>query len=72
MSMRTRVELAAAPSLGSLYAKALEAIGPMATLIEWDNDVPDYEVLRCEARRAERYLELTRSLATSQQTAGRS
>ena len=56
----------------ALYAKVLEAIGPMATLVEWDNDVPDYEVLRGEARRAERYLELTRALATSQQRASRS
>jgi hypothetical protein len=56
----------------ALYAKVLEAIGPMATLVEWDNDVPDYEVLRGEARRAERYLELTRAIATPQQTATRS
>lgn len=45
----------------TLYSELLERIGPVATLIEWDNDVPDYGVLRAEARQAERCLESTRS-----------
>jgi uncharacterized protein (UPF0276 family) len=36
-----------------LYRQAIELTGPVATLIEWDNDVPDWPVLRAEAARAE-------------------
>ena len=36
----------------SLYADALAQTGPMPTLIEWDNDVPDWTVLAEEARQA--------------------
>jgi uncharacterized protein (UPF0276 family) len=37
-----------------LYEHALERIGPVATLIEWDNDVPPFPVLMDEARKADR------------------
>lgn len=37
----------------ALYRQALALTGPVATLIEWDNDVPDWPVLRAEAERAE-------------------
>lgn len=36
-----------------LYRHALALKGPVATLIEWDNDVPDLPVLMAEAARAE-------------------
>ena len=36
-----------------LYAHAIGRIGPIATLIEWDNDVPDWPTLNAEAARAE-------------------
>ena len=36
----------------SLYALTLSAMGAKPTLIEWDNDVPDWAVLVAEARRA--------------------
>jgi uncharacterized protein (UPF0276 family) len=36
----------------ALYAKIVARTGPIATLIEWDNDVPDWAVLRGEADRA--------------------
>lgn len=36
-----------------LYARVLARTGPIATLIEWDSDVPDLAVLLGEARRAE-------------------
>ena len=36
-----------------LYRQAIALTGPVATLIEWDNDVPDWPVLRAEAVRAE-------------------
>lgn len=37
----------------ALYADVLARTGPLPTLIEWDNDVPDYAVLRAEAWRAD-------------------
>lgn len=36
----------------SLYRRALARTGPLPTLIEWDNDVPDFTVLAAEAARA--------------------
>lgn len=35
-----------------LYEYVLECVGPKPTLIEWDNDVPDWPTLEAEARRA--------------------
>jgi uncharacterized protein (UPF0276 family) len=40
----------------SLYARAVERGGRKPTLIEWDNDVPDWPVLATEAARARRIL----------------
>ncbi len=40
----------------SLYAKVIEAAGPLPTLIEWDNDVPDFATLAGEAAAAGRIL----------------
>ena len=39
-----------------LYERALGRVGAVATLIEWDNDVPAFPVLLAEAERAERLL----------------
>jgi len=36
----------------ALYAEVIAAAGPLPTLIEWDNDVPDFPVLMAEADRA--------------------
>jgi uncharacterized protein len=41
----------------ALYARVIEAAGPLPTLIEWDNDVPEWPVLAAEAARAARVLE---------------
>ena len=41
-----------------LYRYTLAAAGPRPTLIEWDNDVPDWPVLAAEARRAADALEV--------------
>ena len=35
-----------------LYARTLSLTGPVATLIEWDNDVPELSILLAEAARA--------------------
>ena len=40
----------------SLYAWTLARIGPQPTLIEWDNDLPVFDRLHAEARRADRLL----------------
>jgi len=39
-----------------LYRHTLSRTGPVATLIEWDNDVPAFDVLLGEATKAERLL----------------
>ena len=41
----------------ALYARVIGAAGAMPTLIEWDNDVPDWPVLAAEAARAALVLE---------------
>jgi uncharacterized protein len=45
----------------SLYDRALRRIGPVPTLIEWDNNIPVWNVLYAEAQRAERILTETRT-----------
>jgi hypothetical protein len=40
----------------ALYEELIARSGPVATLIEWDNDVPDWQVLRAEAEAAEAIL----------------
>ena len=48
-----------------LYACVIARIGPIATVIEWDNDIPDWSMLRAEATAAERILaEASRAAAT--------
>ena len=41
----------------TLYAEVLARTGPLPTLIEWDNDVPDFATLLAEAARAQGLLE---------------
>jgi uncharacterized protein len=45
----------------TLYARALARTGPKPTLIEWDNDVPGWEVLFAEAKRADAAIALRRT-----------
>ena len=45
-------ECEVAESVWALYRRALRRIGPVPTLIEWDNNVPAFPVLAAEARRA--------------------
>jgi hypothetical protein len=40
----------------TLYGRVIERVGPIATLIEWDSDVPDWATLLAEARRADAIL----------------
>jgi uncharacterized protein (UPF0276 family) len=46
-----------------LYRYAIERLGARPTLIEWDTDIPDLEVLLGEARKAQRILESRHALA---------
>lgn len=39
-----------------LYTKTLERTGPIPTLIEWDNNIPEWPVLFGQARAADRVL----------------
>jgi uncharacterized protein (UPF0276 family) len=43
-----------------LYDRALARRGPVATLIEWDNDIPPWPILLEQAARAESFLEKRR------------
>jgi uncharacterized protein (UPF0276 family) len=45
-----------AEAVWALYAKVVARTGPIATLIEWDNDVPDWPTLRAEALAAQAVL----------------
>jgi uncharacterized protein len=50
-----------ADAVWGLYARALARSGPKPTLIEWDNDVPAWQVLFDEAKRADRIIADRRS-----------
>ncbi len=43
-----------------LLERTLERAGPRPTLVEWDNDVPEWSVLFAEAEKAESYLKCAR------------
>jgi len=39
-----------------LYARAIERIGPTATLLEWDDNIPSFDEVHAEALKATQYL----------------
>ena len=45
-----------ADAVWSLYERLVDRIGPRPTLIEWDNDVPDWDTLFEDVRRADAIL----------------
>ncbi len=45
------------PPVWELYQEALERFGAVPTLIEWDTDIPSFEVLMAEANKADKLLE---------------
>ena len=51
------------PAVWALYRQTLALVGPAATLIEWDQDIPGLEVLLAEAAIAERMLDERRAIA---------
>jgi uncharacterized protein len=44
------------PEVLKLYAHTIGRTGPMPTLVEWDNDVPEWEILLAEAGRVDAVL----------------
>jgi uncharacterized protein (UPF0276 family) len=54
----------------ALYAATIALCGPKPSLIEWDNDVPPWEVLRDEAAKAEHVLARAKNTPTPTQAAG--
>lgn len=46
------------PKVWDLYQTALARFGPAPTLIEWDQDIPELEVLLAEADKAQHYLDV--------------
>jgi uncharacterized protein (UPF0276 family) len=53
----------------SLYKLALEKLGPRPTLIEWDTDIPDLEVLLGEGETAQRHIDSVSSSEGSSRVA---
>lgn len=47
----------------NLYRETLMYTGPVPTLIEWDQDIPEFEVLQAEAAKAEGFMHGLRTLA---------
>jgi uncharacterized protein len=47
---------AVSPPVWSLYASVIDRAGPLPTLIEWDNEIPDWPALRAQAIAAEKIL----------------
>lgn len=47
---------AVSPDVLALYQAVLARAGPLPTLVEWDNDVPDFPTLLAEAARIDRLL----------------
>ncbi|MDY6806123.1 MAG: DUF692 domain-containing protein [Cyanobacteriota bacterium] len=45
------------PPVWELYREAIARFGPVPTLIEWDTDIPAFEVLVAEANKAEEILQ---------------
>ena len=46
------------PEVWQLYQQALQRFGATPTLIEWDNDIPEFSVLAAEAQQAQKYLDV--------------
>ena len=44
------------PEVWALYHQALDTLGPVPTLVEWDTAVPEWEVLAAEAQHAQQSL----------------
>ena len=48
-----------------MYARAIERVGPAATLLEWDDNIPSFDEVHGEALKAHRYLNTVETTATA-------
>ena len=54
---------AVAPAVWALFTRAIERFGPRPTLIEWDLDIPAFDVLQSEAATAQSILDAHHAVA---------
>ena len=54
-----------------LYRETIELAGPVPTLIEWDDEIPDFPVLQAEAERARRVREDALAARSARVTEGK-
>ena len=54
----------------ALYQRVISKTGPIASLVEWDNEVPDWPTLFAEAKRADRVLGSNRPITSAVKKAG--
>jgi uncharacterized protein (UPF0276 family) len=54
------------PAVWKLYARAIERCGPTATLLEWDDNIPSFEEVHAEARKATKFLKAAAEAASTQ------
>ncbi len=47
-----------------LYAKAIEMVGPTATLLEWDDHIPSFDEVHKEALKAKKYIPASSAVAS--------
>jgi uncharacterized protein (UPF0276 family) len=55
----------ALPEVWELYRRAWQRTGPVATLYEWDADIPEFEELLAEARKARQFREAAEPAAVA-------
>jgi uncharacterized protein (UPF0276 family) len=51
------------PPVWKLYQQAIDRLGPLPTLIEWDSDIPHYDVIHGEAMKAQAVLNACKEAA---------
>jgi uncharacterized protein (UPF0276 family) len=60
---------AVADAVWQLYTRTIDLAGPKPTLIEWDNDVPDWHVLQSQATLAKQILACARPVQSAESAA---
>ncbi len=58
------------PAVWSLYRHAVQRLGPVPALVEWDTDLPSFDVLMAQAREADRLLQLALASPARDRLAG--
>ncbi len=53
-----------------LYSRAIELVGPTATLLEWDDHIPSFDEVHAEALKANRFLKPEPASAVPKQAVG--